>query len=206
MSFDPDLVRRGIRHLQQADPVLGAHIEQAGPFRLKAERRRFVALARSIVAQQISGKAAASIWKRLQQAVKPGRISPATIAAMSFEQLRAAGISPQKARYLHDLAARSTDGSLRLSRISRLSDEEVIAALIQVKGIGVWTAQMFLMFSLCRIDVFAPDDLGLRSAIRHLYGLEDLPDRQQSLTIAEPWRPYQTIASWYLWRTSEENP
>lgn len=206
MSFDPDLVRRGIRHLQKADPVLGAHIEQAGPFRLKVERRRFVALARSIVAQQISGKAAASIWKRLQQAVKPGRISPATIAAMSFEQLRAAGISPQKARYLHDLAARSLDGSLRLNRISRLSDEEVIAALIQVKGIGVWTAQMFLMFSLCRIDVFAPDDLGLRAAIRHLYGLDDLPDRQRSLAIAEPWRPYQTIASWYLWRTVEQNP
>lgn len=206
MSFDPTLVRRGIRHLQTVDPVLGAHIDQAGPFRLKVERRRFVALARSIVAQQISGKAASSIWKRLQQAVRPGRISPATIAAMSFEQLRAAGISPQKAGYLHDLAARFIDGSLRLSRISRLSDEDVIAELVQVRGIGVWTAQMFLMFSLCRIDVFAPDDLGLRAAIRHLYDLEELPDRQTSLTIAEPWRPYQTIASWYLWRTTEENP
>jgi DNA-3-methyladenine glycosylase II len=206
MSFDPVLVRRGIRHLQRVDPVLGAHIEQAGPFRLKAERRRFVALARSIVAQQISGKAASSIWKRLQQAVKPGHISPATIAAMSPEQLRAAGISPQKARYLHDLAARATDGSLRLQRLSRLANDEVIAELTQVKGIGVWTAQMFLMFSLCRIDIFAPDDLGLRAAIRRLYELEELPDRQRSLAIAEPWRPYQTIASWYLWRTSEENP
>jgi DNA-3-methyladenine glycosylase II len=206
MSFDPALVRRGIRHLQKVDPVLGQHIEQAGPFRLKAERRRFVALARSIVAQQISGKAASAIWKRLQQAVKPGGISPATIAAMSFEQLRAAGISPQKAAYLHDLAARATDGSLRLNRLGRLPDDDVIAELIQVKGIGVWTAQMFLMFSLCRIDVFAPDDLGLRAAIRRLYDLEELPDRQMSLSIAEPWRPYQTIASWYLWRTTEDIP
>lgn len=206
MSFEPAVVRRGIRHLRQADPVLGEHIRLAGPFRLRVERRRFVSLARSIIAQQISGSAARSIWNRLQQAVKPQRMTPAAIAALSFDELRAAGVSPQKASYLHDLAAKSTDGTLRLSRLGRLSDEDVIAELIQVKGIGVWTAQMFLMFSLCRVDVFAPDDLGLRSAIRRLYELDELPDKETSLKIAEPWRPYQTIASWYLWRTTEENP
>lgn len=206
MSFDPTLVRRGVRHLSAVDPILGNHIRRLGPFRLKVERRRFVALARSIVAQQISGKAAKSIWNRLNETVKPQRLTAASVAALSLEQLRSAGISPQKATYLHDLAARSTDGSIPWSRLSRLSDEEIITHLTQVKGIGVWTAQMFLMFSMCRPDIFAPDDLGLRSAIRRLYDLDELPDKQTSLEIAEPWRPYQTIASWYLWRTTEPHP
>jgi DNA-3-methyladenine glycosylase II len=206
MSFDPTLVRRGIRHLSAVDPILGGHIRRLGPFRLKVERRRFVALARSIVAQQISGKAAKSIWKRLNEAVKPQRLTAASIAALSVDELRAAGISPQKATYLHDLAARSADGSIPWNRLSRLPDEAVIAHLTQVKGIGVWTAQMFLMFSMCRPDVFAPDDLGLRSAIRKLYDLDELPDKQTSLAIAAPWRPYQTIASWYLWRVTEPAP
>jgi DNA-3-methyladenine glycosylase II len=206
MSFEPELIRRGLRHLQQVDPILGRHIADMGPFRLRAERRRFVSLARAIVGQQISGKAARSIWIRLHQTLKPRRMSPQTIAAMSIEELRGAGLSTQKATYLHDLAAKATDGTVRLNRLSRLPDDEVIAQLIQVKGIGVWTAQMFLMFSLCRPNVFAPDDLGLRAAIQRLYGLEELPDRQTSLQIADPWRPYQTIASWYLWRTTEAEP
>lgn len=206
MSFEPQIVRQGVRHLRQVDPVLGEHIGRMGPFRLRAERRRFVSLARSIIGQQISGKAARSIWIRLQESLKPRRLTAANIAAMSIDELRAAGVSPQKAGYLHDLAAKSADGTVRLSRLSRLTDEQVIAELTKVKGIGVWTAQMFLMFSLCRPDVFAPDDLGLRAAIRRLYGLDDLPDRQTSLEIAEPWRPYQTIASWYLWRLTEAEP
>lgn len=206
MSFDPTLVRRGVRHLQQVDPILGDHIDRLGPFQLKPERRRFVALARSIVGQQISGKAARSIWNKLQQTVKPRRMTAATIADLSIEELRSAGISGQKATYLHDLAAKSADGTVQLNRLGKLSDDDVIAELIQVKGIGVWTAQMFLMFSLCRPDVFAPDDLGLRSAIRTLYELDELPDKQTSLEIAEPWSPYQTIASWYLWRTTEAEP
>jgi DNA-3-methyladenine glycosylase II len=123
------------------------------------------------------------------------------VAALSTQQLRAAGLSPQKTSYLHDLAAKVRDGTVRLDRVHRMSDEEVIAELIQVKGIGVWTAQMFLMFSLGRPDVFPHDDLGIRAALRKLYGLADLPRREESLAIAEPWRPYATIACWYCWRS-----
>ena len=206
MSFDPAQVRRGLRHLKTSDPILGEVIRRVGPFRMKTERRRFVALSRAIVGQQISGEAARSIWNRLRQTVSPERITADSIARLSPEQLRSAGVSPQKASYLHDLAAKATDGTIRLSRLGRRPDAEVVDELIQVKGIGVWTAQMFLMFSLCRIDVFAPDDLGLRSAIRNLYELADLPDKETSTDVAQPWRPYQTIASWYLWRSIELDP
>ena len=173
---------------------------------MKTERRRFVALARAIIGQQISGRAARSIWRNLQETVKPARITPVTIARLTADQLRSAGVSPQKASYLHDLAEKAGNGCVRLNRIGRLGDVDVIDELVQVKGIGVWTAQMFLMFSLCRIDVFAPDDLGLRSAIRDLYDLSELPDKQTATEIADPWRPYQTIACWYLWRSTELDP
>jgi DNA-3-methyladenine glycosylase II len=206
MSFDPAQVRRAIRHLKASDPILGSVIGRVGPFCMKTERRRFVALSRAIIGQQISGKAARSIWNRLQQTLKPERITADSIARLSPEQMRAVGVSPQKASYLHDLAAKSNDGTVRLSRLGRRLDAEVVDELIQVKGIGIWTAQMFLMFSLCRMDVFAPDDLGLRSAIRDLYNLSELPDRQTSTDIAQSWRPYQTIASWYLWRSIELDP
>ena len=206
MGFDPSLVRRAVRHLRKADPVLGNVIRRVGPFQMRTERRRFIALARAIVGQQISGKAARSIWTRLQETVKPSRITAASLARLSPQKLRSAGVSPQKAAYLHDLAAKTADGSVRLSRIGRLSDAAVIDELVQVKGIGPWTAQMFLMFSLCRLDVFAPDDLGLRSAIRNLYNLPELPNAETSLAVAQPWRPYQTIASWYLWRSIELDP
>ncbi len=189
--------------MRAGDPILADVLQQVGPFRMQIERRRFQALARSIVAQQISGKAACSIWGKLTQSVRPRQVTAASIAALSKEQLRAAGISPQKAGYLHDLAERVNRRTLRLDRLARLSDDDVVAELIEVKGIGVWTAQMFLMFSLGRLDVFPHGDLGIRSAIRKLYRLDDLPDREQSETIALPWRPYATVACWYLWRSTE---
>ena len=117
------------------------------------------------------------------------------------DQLRGAGISPQKLRYLRDLSARIVDGRLSLPRLARMPDDDVIAALTEVLGIGVWTAQMFLIFSLGRPDVFAPDDLGLRGAIKRLYGLSETPGRVESLAISERWQPYRSIASWYLWRS-----
>lgn len=203
MSFDPAVVRRGLRHLKRVDPVLGHVIRRVGPFVMKTERRRFVSLTRAIIGQQISGLAARSIWQRLQELLKPGRMTAANVAALSIDELRSAGVSPQKASYLHDLAAKSTDGTVRLSRLSRLPDEAVIAELVQVKGIGVWTAQMFLMFSLCRPDVFAPADFGLRSAIRDIYDFPDLPNPLVMEEITQPWQPYRTIASWYLWRSLE---
>jgi DNA-3-methyladenine glycosylase II len=178
-------------------------IDQVGPFQLKLRRNRFEALVRSIISQQISGGAARSIQKRLFALLPSDGFKPEALAALTPQQLRTAGVSPQKASYLLDLASKVTAGGVRLHRVARMSDAEVIAELTQVKGIGIWTAQMFLMFSLGRLDVFPHDDLGVRSALRHLYRLPDLPDRETSHRIAAPWRPYATIASWYCWRSLE---
>ncbi len=196
-------IQQALRHLRRADPVMRDVIRRAGPFTLKRHRNRFRALVFSIVSQQISGKAAASIRARLIEYLKPNPISAQSIARLTPEELRSVGMSSQKTAYLLDLANRVARRELRLDRMARLSDEEVIEALIQVKGIGVWTAQMFLIFSLGRLDVFPHDDLGVRSAIRNLYGLDELPNKEVSHRIATPWRPYASIASWYCWRSLE---
>lgn len=194
----------GLDHLRSVDPRLGALIDQIGPFRLRQEPNRFRALVRSIVSQQISGKAAESIFQRLLALFPSGRgFNAEALSQISPEQLRRAGISPQKATYLLDLAAKVSQGRVRLNRMGRLSDEAVIEELIQVKGIGVWTAQMFLIFSLGRLDVFPADDLGVRVAMRNIYGLPDLPDRKTSQELAACWRPFATLGSWYCWRSLE---
>lgn len=203
MSFNKDSIRLARLHLRKRDPVMRRLIDDVGPFTLRLDRDRFRMLVRSIISQQISGKAAQSIRMRLEALVAPEKISPHNLAALSVDELRSAGVSPQKASYLHDLAAKVDAGTVRLHRIPRMSDDEVIAELVQVKGIGVWTAQMCLMFSLGRLDVFPHDDLGIRSALKNLYGLADLPDKQASIEIASPWRPYATIASWYCWRSHD---
>jgi DNA-3-methyladenine glycosylase II len=203
MAFTRESIAAARKHLRKQDPVLRRVIDVVGPFTLKAKRDRFQMLVASIISQQISGKAARSIRARLDALVAPEPITPHNLAALSVAQLRSAGVSPQKAGYLHDLAARVDSGAVRLARLPRMSDEAAIAELVQVKGIGVWTAQMCLMFSLGRLDVFPHDDLGIRSALRNLYGLADLPDRETSMEIARPWRPYATIASWYCWRSHE---
>ena len=201
--MDKEKVGQALQHLRRADPVMRDVIQRAGPFRLKLRRDRFHALVSSILSQQISGKAAAAIRGRLEEYVAPEGISPATLGRLTRRQLRGLGVSPQKATYLLDLAERVGSGGLRLHRLARMTDEEVIEALIQVKGIGVWTAQMFLIFSLGRLDVFPHDDLGVRVAIRDLYGLDDLPDKETGHRIAMPWRPYASVASWYCWRSLE---
>lgn len=203
MGWDPAWVRRGVGHLRQHDPVLRGVIDQVGPFKLPLQAARFPMLVRSILSQQISGKAARSIELRLRERLRPQRVSPESLLALSPEELRTVGVSPQKARSLHDLASRVAAGEVRLSRMARLTDEQVIAELVQVRGIGVWTAQMFLMFSLGRPDVFPHDDFGIRSALARLHGLPQLPDRQTAQQLATPWRPYATIASWYCWRSLE---
>lgn len=203
MSFNLDAIRKAQRHLRKRDPVMRRLIEAVGPFTLRLDRDRFRMLVRSIISQQISGTAAQSIRRRLEALVAPEKICSHNLAALSVADLRSAGVSPQKAGYLHDLAAKVDSGAVRLHRVARMTDDEVIAELVQVKGIGVWTAQMCLMFSLGRLDVFPHDDLGIRSALRNLYGLADLPDKQTSIEIAKPWRPYATIASWYCWRSHE---
>jgi DNA-3-methyladenine glycosylase II len=203
--MDQEKISRALRHLRRVDPVMRAVIQRAGPFRLKPRRDRFYSLVSSILSQQISGKAAASIRGRLEDYVAPEKISAETLSRIKPDQLRQIGVSQQKSMYLIDLAERVRTGELKLDGLARRTDNEVIEALVQVKGIGVWTAQMFLIFSLGRMDVFPHDDLGVRSAIRNLYGLRDLPDKETSHRIAKPWRPYASVASWYCWRSLEFN-
>jgi len=194
---------RAVRHLRRADEVLAEVIARVGPCRLARQTQRFESLARAIIAQQISGAAAKSIWSRLRAAVGDRSLSPESLAALADADLRGCGISPQKLAYLRDLQQRVAAKEVRLHRLHRLDDDDVIAELVQVKGIGVWTAQMFLMFSLGRPDVLPHQDLGIRSAIQRLYRLADLPDRAACETVAAPWRPYATIACWYLWRSGD---
>jgi DNA-3-methyladenine glycosylase II len=191
------------RHFRRADPIIAEVIGRVGPFGLKRQRNRFAMLVRSILSQQISTSAARSIRLRLEQKVGPEGISPSTIARLTPEDLRSVGLSARKIEYVQDLAQKSLAGTLRLQRIGRLDDETIIEQLTQVRGIGRWTAQMFLIFSLGRLDVFPHDDLGIRSAIQHLYGLEELPLTAACLKIGERWTPYASIASWYCWRALE---
>jgi DNA-3-methyladenine glycosylase II len=203
MPLDSVKIDRAIRHLRRADPVMRELIGKAGKMRLKLRQDRFHALASAIIAQQISGKAADSIRIRLEKHLSPEGISPQSLGRFSKEELRTLGISNQKATYLLDLASRVASGQVQLERMGRWTDEKVIQSLTQVKGIGVWTAQMFLIFSLGRPDVFPHSDLGIRSAMKNLYGLKDLPDKDASHRIAQPWRPYASIASWYCWKSLE---
>ena len=189
------------RHLRAADPVMKAIIHAVGPFTLRCDRDRFGMLVRSIISQQISTSAARSIRKRLHDLAGPDGVTAETLATFTTEQLRSVGLSPQKASYVADLAAKVNDGTIDLRRMGRLSDAQVVEHLTQVRGIGRWTAEMFLIFSLGRPDVFPYDDLGVRTAIRDRYALTDLPDKHEALAIAEPWRPYATVASWYCWRS-----
>ena len=178
-------------------------IRRVGAFELVPKRGRFQALVRSILAQQISTAAARSILGKLEARLAPRRISPESLGELSADDLREIGLSRQKVSYLQDLTAKVLDKSVRLQRLHLLSDEEIIAELLPVKGIGRWTVQMFLIFCLGRPDVFAPDDYGLRAAIQRLYGLAEMPKRAEALAIAAKWRPYSTVASWYLWRSLE---
>ncbi len=189
-----------LEHLCAKDRVLRKVIDAVGPFTLRVERKRFAMLVRSIISQQISTGAARSIRRRLEDLVAPEGLTEASIGRLSADELRTVGVSPQKAGYLIDLAEKVANGGVHLSRIGRLSNESVIRELTQVRGIGRWTAQMFLIFSLGRLDVFPHDDLGVRTAIRDLYGFDELPEKEQCLAIAKPWSPYESVASWYCWR------
>jgi DNA-3-methyladenine glycosylase II len=201
MTFKQTDIQKARRHLRAADPVMKDIIDAVGPFTLGLDRDRFGMLVRSIISQQISGSAATSIIRRLRKLAGPGGLKAATLAQFSIAELRSVGLSPQKASYVTDLVQKVNDETVDLRQIGRLPDERIVEHLIQVKGIGRWTAQMFLIFSLGRLDVFPHDDLGVRSAIRDRYGLPDLPDRQTALAIAEPWRPYASVASWYCWQS-----
>jgi 3-methyladenine DNA glycosylase/8-oxoguanine DNA glycosylase len=203
--MSPDELRRAVRHLRAADPILARLIQDVGPCRYRVDRGGgpFAALAEAIVYQQLAGAAAATIHGRLCALVGRKHPRPQDIAGRSDPELRSVGLSRQKIGYLRDLVARVQDG-LPLRRLPRLSDEAVIEALIAVKGIGRWTSEMFLMFRLGRLDVLPVDDLGIRKAMQTAWRKRKLPEPDWMRKTAEPWRPYRTVASWYLWRSLED--
>ena len=182
--------------------MLGSLIERVGPCRLEARREgtHYEALVRSIVFQQLSGKAAGTIHARFRALYPRNRPRPELVLQSTDAALRAAGLSRQKVGYLRDLATHTRNG-LPLERLSRFDDERVIETLTVVKGIGRWTAEMYLMFRLGRHDVLPVDDLGIRSAMRRAYNMRALPDKQRMRKIAEAWRPYRSLACFYLWRS-----
>jgi len=171
MRHDASIIQAAIKHLRRNDPILDKLIGEIGAFDLRLERNAFRMLVRSIISQQISTAAARSIRARLEALLAPAKITAEGIAALSLAQLRSVGLSSQKAGYLFDLSRKVSQKEVALHRFRKMSDEEVIAELIKVKGIGVWTAQMYLIFSAGRLDVFPHGDLGIRSAMRKLYGL-----------------------------------
>ena len=205
----PAEYERARRVLMRRDPILREAIKRIGPC-LMADRQRkdhLTALVGAIVSQQLSTKAAATIFGRFA-ALFPDRHIPGAeaIDAVTDEQLRAVGFSGQKIGYLRDLCARIRDGRLDLDALDALSDEDVIARLVAVKGFGRWTAEMFLMFRLHRPDVLPAGDLGIVNAIQRLYRLRKRPKPDRILKMGEAWRPYRSVASWYLWQTLRNEP
>jgi DNA-3-methyladenine glycosylase II len=200
-----------VEHLRAADPVLREIIDQLGPDGGDPRRGRpddhYGALVRSIVGQQLSTKAARAIYGRLTERFGGRAPTPEEILADDPVQLRAAaGLSNAKVGFLRSLAEHVLDGSLKLEQLDKLSDEEVIAELVAVKGLGVWTSHMFLMFHLQRPDVLAVGDLGIRRAVMQRYGLAELPGPTELEALAERWRPYRTLACTYLWRSLDATP
>lgn len=195
-----------IDFLQQSDPIIGKLIEQVGPCLLDALQEQgdlFSSLARAIIHQQISNKAAASIYRRFLRLCPDEPPTAHNILNTPDELLRGAGLSRAKALYLKDLAQKVVDGLPTIIELEAMDDEAIIQTLTQVKGIGRWTAQMLLIFRLNRQDVLPVDDLGIRTGIRKVYGLDELPDRHTTLRLGQRWKPYCTVASWYLWRSLE---
>jgi len=193
-------MRKALHHLRKSDPVLAAIMQKVGPFRMEYAPPEFASLAEAIVYQQLNGKAAVTIFQRFT-ALAGEPLTPAGILKLTDEQLRAVGLSKQKSSYLKDLAAKAAAGTLDFSRLQELPDEEVIQHLTQVKGIGVWTAHMFLMFSLRRPDVLPTGDYGVQVAMKKHYRKRNLPKPKDMEKIARAWAPYRSVACWYLWRS-----
>src|SRR5579885_3254318 len=193
-------MRQAISHLKKCDPVLCAIIERIGPFRMEYGPPEFHSLAEAILYQQLNGKAALTIFNRFA-ALAGDPLTPAGILKLTNEQMRAVGLSKQKSAYLRDMAERAARGELDFSKLHEMSDEDVIKHLTQVKGVGVWTAQMFLMFTLKRPNVLPTGDFGVQNAIKKHYKKRKLPKPKDMEKIARAWSPYRSIACWYLWRS-----
>jgi DNA-3-methyladenine glycosylase II len=201
-------------HIASADKVMAELVERLGQLSIAERRRRrgrpagdpYGALLRSVISQQLSTKAAATIYGRVLELFDGDTPSPAELLAADPEALRGAGLSGRKVEYLRDLAQHVEDGELELDRLDELSDEDVIAEITAVRGFGRWSAEMFLMFFLERPDVLPVDDLGIRRAVQVEYGLDELPGPTELERIAEPWRPYRTLACVYLWESLAAKP
>ena len=196
-------IRKAVLHLRKSDPVMARLIAEIGQCRYEVKNfgTHFDALCRSIIYQQLSTKAAGTIHGRFLALFPDERPSPDALLALPEETLRGVGLSRQKLNYLRDLAARVHRGELPLDHLDELPDAEIIEYLVQVKGIGVWTAQMFLMFRLGRLDVLPDLDLGIRNAIKRAYRVRGVPNAKRIAKIGAPWRPYASVACWYLWRS-----
>jgi len=203
----PGDAEAAVSHLRRADPVMATLVDLVGPPQLRAaDPDPFRALTRAIVYQQLSGRAAGTIHGRLCALFPGGEPEPGGIMSATDEALRGVGLSRQKTAALRDLAAHALTGELTLENVEGWSDDEVIQHLTRVRGVGRWTAEMYLMFSLRRPDVLPVDDLGINRAIMQLYALPALPRPAEVLRIGSPWRPYATYACWYLWRSQDMTP
>ena len=213
MSAKKAASKEGIEHLRKADRVMRKLIDEIGPLDFDSEGRRrarppdpYGALLRSIVGQQLSTKAARSIYLRVTELFGGSTPSPEELLAMDPEKLRGAGLSRAKVDYMRSLAEHVLSGELELDRLDKLSDEDISAELVAVKGIGQWSADMFLIFHLGRPDVLPVGDLGVRRAAAEAYGLKEYPSPKELTKLAEPWRPFRSLASLYLWRSLDAVP
>ena len=209
LVLTPRTLRKAEEHLVSADPVMAQIVRQVGRCRLGHSRREdpFTAAVEAIVWQQLSTKAAATIYKRVLALFPNGGFpTPAAVLSCSDTSLRAAGLSRAKAIYLRDLATKITDGTVPIDAIHTLPDDEVIEVMTRVKGIGRWSAEMFLMFRLQRPDILPVGDLGIVKAFQRHYRLRKTPTPERMLRIAAPWRPYRSVGSWYLWASLDATP
>lgn len=196
--------KRGVRYLKSKDRVLAGIIDHLGPYgRFETYSDSYGALVESIVFQQLAGKAARSILGRFKRLYKGKLPMPAEFLSTAEDRVRSAGISPQKYSYIRDLCARMENGLLELEELRSMSNDEVISALDEVRGIGRWTAEMFLIFSLARTDVLPADDLGIKKAVMKAYGMRRLPDKAKFKELAKKWHPYESIAVLYLWKSHD---
>ena len=200
LSYDREAARK---HLRRADPVMRRIIDGVGPLELQLRGTPYQSLLRAILYQQLAGAAASAIERRFLALYGDRIPEPDELLSTSPEALRAAGLSRQKAGYLHSLAEHCANGMLTQRSLSRASDENVIEMVTEVKGIGRWTAEMLLIFCLGRPDILPVGDLGIQRSMKDAYGLDSMPDPATMLKIAEPWRPYRSAGTWYLWHHSD---
>lgn len=195
--------KRILTHFDVQDPIMAAVIRKTGAFRLSRNRNYFLVLCKAIIGQQISTKAAESITRRFQELFEGQNPTPERVVNISGVKLRNSGLSGQKVKYLKDLGARFLDGSIRPHRLPYQENEEVIETLTSVYGIGRWTAEMFLIFSLSRIDVLPLGDLGLQAGIKKIYNMRTLPTSKKIRALGKKWHPMETVATWYAWRIQD---